>query len=234
LTHYQTAVYLSCIDVAQTCDFAIVGPFGDLDEVKARVGVPAVDFPQIRERARERLTRLTLVRRLDFTAPGTRALSYYSDDELLPGEAFWALVLAPPDSKALCLWLNSTLALVEFLTLQRETRGSFIDITSEKVRELHIPNFTKADVTRLVDAFELVRKEELPSLFDQFQEPCAARELIDQAVLQFLGYSDNEVASMLPKLYEAMRRELTSFSELMRATQTEETPAAIQLPFGLT
>jgi len=132
-------------------------------------------------------------------------------------------------SKILCLWFNSTLAFIELLLLQTETEGSFIEITKEKILELHIPNMANCDTKGLLEAFERTRYEEFPPLVQQFTNPPEARQTIDRAVLKAIGYSDKVITELLPHIYDAMATELRSWQELMRQSATKEQEPSLQL-----
>jgi hypothetical protein len=113
------------------------------------------------------------------------------------------------------------------LLKQRETGGSYIDITSEKILELKIPDFAKSDIGPLLEAFEKVRYEKLPPLAEQFDDPPLARQIIDQAALRFIGYEEREIEALLPDIYQRMAKEMKSFAELMRhAAISKEMPVS--------
>ena len=110
-----------------------------------------------------------------------------------------------------------------------ETRGSFIEITKEKLLEFHVPDFAKCDTANLLSAFEQVRHVEFPPLIEQFENPPEARVTIDRAVLKTIGYSDKEIEEILPELYQAMATELRSWKELMHQSSAKEKEPTPQL-----
>jgi hypothetical protein len=236
----KTPAYLPLLDISEVTDFAILKPFpeSEMEQLRHLTNLKKpVDFGWVRRSARNRLTHLAFVYRFDFTAPGTRALAYYSDEVILPGKAFWCVT--PKDlnksakeiSKALCIWLNSSISFIEFLLLQRETRGSYIGgIDKYHFVKFHIPNFAVYGAKELIEAFENLPKDELPSLVEQFQEGHPIRSYIDRAVLKFIGYTEREIEVILPDIYEAMATELQSFKEIMRAKPAETKPKDVQLP----
>jgi SAM-dependent methyltransferase len=225
----KTAAYLPQLDVSDISDVAILAPFDRFDEIQHRLGVERVDFQNLARRAAERFAYLVTARRFDFTATGTKALSFFSEDKLLPGKAFWSLSLDVKTAKALCLWFNSTLSLIELLLKQTETRGTFIELTEEKLLELQIPDFAKSDIGPLLEAFEKVRYEKLPPLAEQFDDPPLARQIIDQAVLRFIGYEEREIEALLPEIYHCLAKEMKSFVELMRRTTISKEMPVSQL-----
>jgi len=223
----KTAAYLPQLDISNTSDMAILAPFDQFDEIQQQIGVKRVDFQSLNKRASDRFTHLVISRRFNFTAVGTKAFSFFSEEELLPGKAFWCLSADIDTAKVLCLWFNSTFTVIESLLKQTETGGSYIELTEEKILELNIPDFSKSDTSPLLQAFEKVRYEELPPLAEQFDDPPSARQLIDRAVLKFIGYQDTEIEALLPEIYGCMAKEMISFVELMRRTTiSEEVPTS--------
>jgi len=223
----KTAAYLPQLNVSNISDMAILAPFDRFDEIQHQVGVERVDFQSLAKRASDRLAHLVISRRFDFTAAGTKALTFFSEEKLLPGKAFWSLSVDVNTAKVLCLWFNNTLSLIKLLLKQTETRGTFIELTEEKLLEFQIPDFSNSDTSPLLEAFERVRYEELPPLAEQFDDPPLARWLIDQAVLRFLGYQEEEIEALLPQIYHCMAEEMRSFSDLMRhIAVSEEIPTS--------
>jgi tRNA1(Val) A37 N6-methylase TrmN6 len=225
----KTASYISRLDVESLSDFAIVKPFSGLKEIQTKLNVTTFDFNSLIRRANTRFSHLLISRRFDFSSPGTKLVSFFSNAKLLPGEAFWTLPSDVTTSKQLSLWLNSTFAFIELLMMQRETRGSFIDITMDKIGELHIPNLQKGDSAILLEAFEKVRQAEFPPIFQQFENPPEARQIIDRAVLKFIGYTDGEIDALLPELYTAMATELRSWRELMHKSSSKKSQPSLQM-----
>jgi hypothetical protein len=215
--------------VGSISDLAVLKPFDGLQEIQNKLGIARVNFKDVANKAKDRMSHLLLARRFNFAAPGTKALAFFCSDKALGGKAFWTFSTDPTESKVLCLWLNSTLAFVESLLLQSETEGSFIEVTKEKLLEFHIPDLTTCDTSNLLAAFEQIRHVEFPPLIEQFESPPEARVIIDRAVLKTIGFSDNEIEEILPGLYKAMATELRSWKELMHQSSAKEKEPTPQL-----
>jgi hypothetical protein len=225
----KTAAYIPTLDVEAISDLVILKSFDGLKEIQQRLGIKAVNLKDITRRTNDRFAHLFISRRFNFAAPGTKALSFFSTEKLLPGEAFWVLPTDVISSKVLCMWFNSTLAFIELLLSQRETEGSFIDVTSEKIIKLHTPDFSKCNIDDILEAFEKVRYAEFPPLVDQFENPPEARVTIDRAVLRAIGYGEKEINVLLPEIYDAMATEMRSWKELMHKSPAKETEPSLQL-----
>jgi type I restriction-modification system DNA methylase subunit len=225
----KTAAYVSQLDVDSVSDLAILKPFDGLQEIQNKLGIGQVDFKDVADKAKHRMSHLLLSRRFNFAAPGTKALAFFCSEKALGGKAFWTFSTDLPESKILCVWLNSTLAFIESLLLQSETEGSFVEVTKEKLLEFHVPDFAKCDTANLLSAFEQVRHVEFPPLIEQFENPPEARVTIDRAVLKTIGYSDKDTEEILPELYKAMATELRSWKELMHRSSAKEKEPTPQL-----
>jgi hypothetical protein len=225
----RTSSYVSQLDIGKCPDYFITKSFGEFNEITQQSGVTELDFTAISAKAQKRFTHLVLNRRFDLTAPGTKVLALYSDEKTLPVGLHWALILDPETSKALCVWFNSTFYCLELLLQHTETRGSYMLITEEQVKQLHVPNLNEANTNNLLGAFEQVRGVEFPPLFEQFENPPEARKIIDRAVLKTIGYSDKETEEILPELYKAMATELRSWKELMHQSSAKEKEPTPQL-----
>jgi hypothetical protein len=110
-----------------------------------------------------------------------------------------------------------------------ETRGSYMIITEEQVKEMCIPDFNEVSMTALVDAFERVRHVEFPPFFEQFENPTEARKIIDRSVLSIIGYNKDEIDDMLPKIYRAIATELRSWKELMHQPSAKGKDSSSQM-----
>jgi len=224
----KTASYLPKIDIGDDSDFVILKNFHGFEEIQDKL-TTSVDLKNINRQAHDRLSHLLFSRRFDFTSPGTKLLSFFSSDKALAGKAFWTLSFDETNSKAMCVWLNSSIAFIESLMSLTETRGSFIEITKEKLLEFHVPDLATCDTTNLLAAFEQIRHVEFPPLIEQFEDPPEARRIIDCAVLKTIGFSENEIEEILPGLYEAMATELRSWKELMHQSSAKEKEPTSQL-----
>lgn len=225
----KTASYVSQLDVDSVSDLAILKPFDGLHEIQNKLGIGQVDFKDVEDKAKHRMSHLLLSRRFNFAAPGTKVLAFFCSDKALGSKAFWTFSTDLTESKILCVWLNGTLAFIESLLLQSETEGSFVEVTKEKLLEFHIPDLVTCDTSELLAAFERVRRVEFPPIFEQFENPPEARKIIDRAVLKTIGYSDKETEEILPELYKAMATEMRSWKELMHQSSAKEKEPTSQL-----
>jgi hypothetical protein len=72
----KTAAYLPQLDVSNISDLAILASFDRFDEIQRQIGVEKTDFQCLAKRANDRFAHLVISRRFNFTAAGTKALSF--------------------------------------------------------------------------------------------------------------------------------------------------------------
>jgi hypothetical protein len=224
----KTASYLPKMDISKTSDWAILKNFDGFKEIQDRVGT-TVDLKDVNRQSQDRMSHLLLSRRFDFTSPGTKALAFFSSEKILAGKAFWTFSLDGVNAKGMCVWLNSTITFIELLMSLTETRGSYIEITKEKLLEFHLPDSSTCDMNNLLSAFNETSDVEFPPLIDQFDNTPEARKIIDRAVLKTIGYNDKETEEILPELYRAMATELRSWKELMHQSMAKDKEPSSQL-----
>jgi len=226
----KTPSYLNRIEVTDIADSVVIQPYPGIGDIAKKLGVTSFDFEHIRRAAKDRLTNLVIARRFDFTAPGTYAVAYFSNELLIPGKAFWSLSTSVEGSKALVVWLNSSLFLLELLAGQTETRGSWIEITKDRLMEWLIPDFSNVDTSYLMEAFDTVREAELIPLARQFKDPVPdVRRIIDTAALRTIGYSDAEIEPLLNRLYKGLNTEMQSVLEVMHTPRPQAIEPSLQL-----
>lgn len=224
----KTAAYVPRIDCGLVCDLAITKSFDGIQEIQNKLGIGQVNFKKLARDTRDKAAHFVVSRRFNFVAPGTKALAFFAEGKVIAGKAFWTMGTDIEQSKILCVWMNSTFAIIEAMLLQTETEGSFIEITKEKLLEFHIPN-VKSKGEELLKIFEEVRNDELIALSQQFGNPPEARRKIDKAILEFVGFAEAEIPVLLDAVYKAMDIEMQSWIELMSKVTKAKKDSDLQL-----
>ena len=142
-----------------------------------------------------------------------------------PGVA-WSTKLESNYAKAMAVWFNSTLNLLQLLLNRKETRGAFMQFDEYMLEEalvLDVASLKSSDREYLVDAFNQVKDQEFPSILQQLTDGFPQRFEVDKAVMKVLGFNEQEIKSVLPKLYEALADEIGLLKEIMaeRPPETE-------------
>lgn len=221
----KTASYLGFWKIDENADWIITDRFrGFRKSIEIRTG-KTVDFHYIREFTGARLAHLIVTKRVNLAAPGTCSLAFYSDKKIASTNVLYSVITDPEYSKGLCLWLNSALGVLQYLTSRMETEGAFCDMLQETlIDEVLVPTREiierhKTNIDKIMDKYGRV---ELPSLLEQFSNPPDARKKLDQAMLKLFGWSENEIEEWLPKVYKAISSELRFLADSTRKSNNNE------------
>ena len=215
----KTHAYIPKMDITDCCDWFICQPLQGFDFVE----LVKVDFDALNRQANTKEAHLVVGYRLNLAAPGTRLLAFYSREKIVAQQAFSSLHADPEMAKALCLWLNGVAFIVQILANRAETEGSFCNLTDEMLRQTFAPtlDFLATHRKEFSDAFERFKAVKWRSLLEQFECCDREREELDSFLLRSMGFSDREVAQLLPKVYQALAKELRTLKEAMQAYRIE-------------
>lgn len=219
----KTHAYLSMMDITANSDWFICRRFKGFDTIELVLGVK-VDFDALNRKASAAATHLAVGYRLDLAAPGTCLIAFYSDQKVVPQQAFSSFHADPAMARALCLWLNGVAFIVQILANRAETRGSFCNLTDEMLRMTLSPTaqfFAEHDKD-FANAFNRFKAVKWRSLLEQFEHRDGHRYELDSFLLRMLGFTDNEIAQLLPKVYQAVAQELRTLKEAMQTHRLEE------------
>lgn len=219
----KTNVYLPTMDVTGHYDWFIYRRFKNFSEIELLLNVQ-VDFDTLSRKADAVATHLAVGYRLDLVAPGTRLLAFYSDEKLVLQQAFSSFHADSGTAKALCLWLNSAMFIAQILANRAETEGGFCNLTDDMLRATLAPTvqFLDNHQKEFAKAFQRFRSVQWRSLLEQFEHCDCHRYELDSFLLRLLGFSENEVAQLLPKVYQAIAQELRTLKEAMQKPQPDE------------
>jgi len=218
----KTHAYLPTMDITDICDWFVQRRFKGFETVELAWGVN-VDFNALNRRANSVATYLAVAYRLNLAAPGTCLLAFYSDEKVVPQQAFSSLHADKSAAKALCLWLNGVAFIVQILANRAETEGSFCNLTDEMLRRTLAPTaqFFAKHQQDFERAFQRFCKVSWRSLLDQFEGCDKERYELDRFLLSLLGFTDDEICQMLPKVYRAIAGELRTLKEAMQKPKAE-------------
>jgi type I restriction-modification system DNA methylase subunit len=170
---------------------------------------------------------ILLARRFQITSPDIFFIAFYSSNKLLAPATVNILRSKDLDKdllKALTLFLNSTLALFQLLSLQVETRGSWVRFDADVWRDIYVPNIHSLALnddfmSRILETFNFVTKssEKLLSLYQRISSKSQLQKRIDKIALEMLGlnWSDEQ----LSKLYDVIKSELDVLQHILEESQ---------------
>ncbi|MEM3245821.1 MAG: hypothetical protein QXN16_03575, partial [Candidatus Micrarchaeaceae archaeon] len=168
---------------------------------------------------------LVILRRPFIASPGTRCISFYSDDKIV-GIDMWNIALAESDEmKILCLWFNSSLTLLQLLSLGITAEGNWAKINEDdilsKLLIIDINKIDSEDKKVLLNLFEKLKAKKFESLLKQFTDLDEDRMLLDKTLLKILGFKNNEVDDYLKKIYEIVGSDLKILAQVESETEKD-------------
>jgi len=225
--------YVETIDVTDSADYLVLSWFDGIEDL-ARPLLTLRDLTQLKpeiiemwkQKFDKRKCYVILGRRFDISAPGTSLIAFCSENPIVGVDAWSIKGVNGDDAKILTLWLNSTLNILQILTLRTETRGAWMKIHDYMLSEILVPNPKKLsleDRKKLLNIFKRVKNTHFPSILKQLKDKHHARKLIDKAWLEILGYK-GDIDKLLDRLYESLTEEITILKKMM----AEKTPPPTQ------
>ena len=216
--------YVKIIDISNNADYLILSWFDQIKDL-ARSFMTMKELSQLNSKTirawkikfESRKSHVILGRRFDISAPGTSLIAFYSTNPIV-GIDLWSIKnIKGKYGKALTLWLNSTLNLLQTFIIRTETRGAWMKIHDYMLEELLVPNpqkLKKKDYNKLTNTFEQIKNVEFPSILKQLENKHPSRKLIDKTWLEILGYKGN-TDQLLDQLYESLAKEIVILKEMM-------------------
>jgi hypothetical protein len=177
-----------------------------------------------KEKFEARKAHLLLARRLYLSSPGTCSIAFYSDKPII-GIDMWCIRRVRAEfAKILTLWLNSTLSILQFLSIGVAIEGPWMKVHDYMLGEMLVPDFAKIpkrELDQLLQVFDAVKEVKFPSILDQLKGKHPSRRLIDTAWLRILGYEEDS-DKLLDRLYDSLANEIELLKKLMAKDEAAE------------
>jgi len=158
------------------------------------------------------LSHVVLVEKANPFSPNTSFLSIYSDKGIITPHVFWIFKnLNKEDSKIMSLFLNSIVFLVQYFLLKSETTGQTSHILKEDLiltKVINVKEITENIKEEIIKIFTEIKDIEFPSILEQIENKFEYRIKLDTTILQALGFSKSEINDLLPKVYDALLKEI--------------------------
>jgi predicted RNA methylase len=220
------------LDLTDREEYALVNPNAINPELFRSLGL--VDYGSFREAAkdiRDAYDRysgeILLVRRFRVTSPNVYFIALYSSNRMLSPATMNILRSRNLDKnlmKALALYLNSTLALFQLLSLFVETEGAWVRFDKDVWADIHVPDLealannpkTLEEASRTFDKAAKA-SETLQPLYERISSGSEVQKEIDRTAIKMLGLAwDNEV---LNTLYKTIKSELDALQHISEDSQ---------------
>jgi tRNA1(Val) A37 N6-methylase TrmN6 len=202
------------IDVTNLLDLIVVDSFEGVELV---VKQPA-NLEKLRSYVGSRLGKLTVARKFDLSAEGTRLLSFCSERSFAGVDVWNFHGISIEDAQILSLWVNSSISLLYIIIHRTETLGPWMKIdlaTLKQMPTIDPRGLPKQSKEKLLQLYESIKDMSFPSIVEQFRTGFSARKQIDIFFLEQLGFSENEAERILERLYPAILTEIRALRKLM-------------------
>lgn len=168
---FRRSAYRCHMDVSDLGEYVIVRDFDKLKDHLAW-SKSKVDWKKWQKYVERRTSNLSILTRFDITAPGTSLLAYYSKSPTCWSRAANSSLSGLDDENAriLCVWLNSTMNILQFLVERKETRGAWMEISKFIILDLCTldpTKITEEEKEKILDLFGAISKICFPSLWKQ-------------------------------------------------------------------
>ena len=137
--------------------------------------------------------------------------AFYSDEEFITPHTFKIIQTKKKESKFQSLYLNSVIGLLNIISLREQTTEGYTDIMESDLNlfiTVDSKKLSEKEIEMLNDLFDKLKNVEFPSILEQLGNRFWARVELDKTILKILGFSDGEVNRWLPKIYNALVKEL--------------------------
>jgi len=165
----------------------------------------------VNEKVERKGTYLAVARRFRPNSRNTHFFAFYSDAKFIAPHTFKIIQTKKEESKLQSLYLNSVIGLLNIISLREQTTEGYTDIMESDLNlfiTINSKKLSKKEVERLNEIFTKLKNVEFPSILEQLENRFWARVELDKTILEILGFSDREVNKWLPKVYDALVREL--------------------------
>jgi hypothetical protein len=173
----------------------------------------------VRDGIRGKETHMVLARRFRPDSVNTHFFAFYNEEPFMVPDTFKITKFGKDESKYQCLILNSIIGLLNIITYREQTTEGFTDVRGTDLiffKVFEISKLTKKDQELLNMIYNKLKGVEFPCILEQLKNKFWARIELDKAILQILGFSDEEAANWIPKVYEALESELKILKELKK------------------
>lgn len=210
----RTLTGVDTMDLDGKLDYVLIEPSRDSEFVLnlSKWKSDKLDWKHLKKNALNERACLIIPRRIRLNSKNSKLLSFASEEPIVPGPLTWIVNVNVERIPALCLYFNSVLTLLEFLTYKSETTEEFYEMMKRDWSLVHVFNFdalSDKDTKILNSTYAKLKKIRFPSIIDQLKEKFWARVELDKVVLKVLGFEDNNIDKILSELYDKIYTEIS-------------------------
>lgn len=213
------------MDITGEEEFALVDPEVIPGDVRKLTGLIDEDVlrratSDIAEAYKDHGGNILLGRRVFLTT--IPYLAYYSDNKLTGTAVMLNMKTDMPleRARALTLFLNSSLTLIQLLALLSETRGAWVDIHEKPMWALvKVPDVMRMSdslVKKANDVFREVGKQDAEPMFDRLKRSDLLQRKIDEIALEMIGLEHWK--TRITELHRILAAEIQALAEITART----------------
>jgi len=171
------------------------------------------NWNSVRKEVADKATYLALARRFRPNSKSTHFFAFFSNDRFISPHTFKIIRVSEEEGKLQSLFLNSVISLLCIITLREQTTEGFTDIMESDLNyftTLNSSKLSEKEIQKLGSLFQELKDVQFPSIVEQLEKRYWARLKLDETVLMILGFSREEINKWLPRVYDALAKELSA------------------------
>ena len=209
----RTITGVDTMDLEGKFDYVLTEPSSDSEFVLnlSKWKYDKLDWQHLKKNALNERAHLIIPRRIRINSKNTKLLSFASEQLIVPGPLTWIVNVKVETIPALCLYFNSVLTLLEFLTYKSETTEEFYEMMKRDWSLVHVFNYdalSAKDIRILNATYMKLKQIRFPSIVDQLKEKFWGRVELDTVVLRVLGFENNIIEKILSEIYDKIYSEI--------------------------
>lgn len=169
------------------------------------------NWNSVRKEVADKATFLALARRFRPNSESTHFFAFFSNNRFISPHTFKIIRVSEEEGKLQSLFLNSVISLLCIITLREQTTEGFTDIMESDLNyftTLNSSKLSEKEIQKLDSLFQELKDAQFPSIVEQLEKRHWARLQLDETVLEILGFSQEEINKWLPRVYDALAKEL--------------------------
>lgn len=216
------------MDLTNEEEVAIIEPHALSDVVRKFTGLEPLDKANeaaydIKSGYDDLTGNFLLARKIRLTSSNLFWMALYSENNILgTTSAYLNMHVENKDKgKALILYLNSTLTLLQLIAFMAEVEGAYVTLHSRQVwSHIHVPDITNLSdeiVRKALNLFSQLSKANVKPLLQRLKEHNEIQRSIDEIALEMIGLDDWK--GRLDEIYDAVTKELEAMHKILETSR---------------
>jgi hypothetical protein len=210
----RTLTNVNRFHIGKERDYFVTGNFKGFDTLLTLskwASKEDFDWELVREEISEKNTYLATARRFRPNSDNTHFFAFFSNIKFIVPDTFKIFKISKEEAKLQSLYLNSVIGLLNIVSLREQTTEGYTDIRGSELDyfiTVDSKHLSEREVAKLNELFTELHEVEFPSIIEQLESRFWGRVKLDESILKILGLSEEEIGKWLPKVYDALAKEL--------------------------